>query len=76
MSAVRIADCRRAVGRFYNVTREEMLSESRPRRIARPRMIVMLLARELTAHRFPRFPTILEIETIPLVWQVCAVSVT
>lgn len=44
---LRIEDCRRALQVRFKVTKAEMLGPRRLRRIARPRQMAMVLAREL-----------------------------
>jgi len=47
-TGVRIADCRQLIGQRYGVENDEMLSDAKPRRVARPRQMAMTLARDLT----------------------------
>lgn len=48
-----IRDIERAACSVFGVTKDEMRSKSRLRRISRPRQIVMYLARELTPASYP-----------------------
>jgi len=52
-TGVRIEDCRKIVGQRYGVDKDEMLSKSRPRNVARPRQMAMKLARELAGRSSP-----------------------
>lgn len=53
MSAASISDCMRAVEARCGVTTLDLLSDRRAREIARPRQIVMWLARQTTYHSLP-----------------------
>jgi chromosomal replication initiator protein len=53
MKGVAIADCRRAVQVWYRMPKHEMLSPRLFRRMSRPRMIAMCLAREFTGGSMP-----------------------
>lgn len=44
----------RVVARYYGLTRDELVSPIRRRRLAHPRMVAMTLCRELTNASFPR----------------------
>jgi chromosomal replication initiator protein len=50
---ISIADCREVVGTYYRIKKETMLGPKRKRKIARPRQMVMTLARELTGASYP-----------------------
>lgn len=50
---VKIADCRRVVGLYYNIQRAQMIGASRRKAVARPRMMVMTLAHEFTGTSLP-----------------------
>lgn len=51
---VTIADCMRLVGERYGIDKATMIGRCRKRKIARPRMMVMTLAREVTGASLPR----------------------
>lgn len=53
MAKLSLKDVESVVCRRFNLTAEEIRSDSRARRIARPRQIAMFLARERTAYSFP-----------------------
>ncbi len=50
---VRIEDIQRIVAKHYNVSRQELVSNSRTRVIVKPRQIAMYLAKMLTPRSFP-----------------------
>jgi chromosomal replication initiator protein len=50
---VSIETIQKTVATYFNLSLEELLSETRQQPIARPRQIAMSLARELTPHSFP-----------------------
>ena len=45
---IKIGDCRAIVGQRFGVEKDEMLSDTHVRKVARPRQMAMKLARELT----------------------------
>lgn len=50
---ITLSDCRQLVGEFYSIPKDEMVSRTRMRKVARPRQMAMTLARELTDQSFP-----------------------
>lgn len=48
-----VADIKRAVSAHYGISEDDLLSDSRQRRLARPRQVGMYLARELTGKSLP-----------------------
>lgn len=51
---VTIADVQRAVARCYSLSVEDLVADSRVRRLAFPRQVAMYLCRELTSHSLPK----------------------
>lgn len=51
---VRVEDCRKAAQEAFGISRDEIMSERRPQRIAYARMAGMALARTLTHASLPR----------------------
>lgn len=54
---VSISTIQQVVTKYFNLTINELLSETKSQAIARPRQIAMCLARELTSHSFPEIGT-------------------
>lgn len=54
---VSIASIQNVVAKYFDLTVDELLSETKLQTIARPRQIAMSLARELTPHSFPEIGT-------------------
>jgi chromosomal replication initiator protein len=50
---VTIENIQKTVAEYYKIRTSELLSNTRSRRIARPRQIAMTLAKELTSHSLP-----------------------
>lgn len=48
-----VADIQQAVAEHYGITREQLLSRTRKREIARPRQVAMWLCRGLTPRSLP-----------------------
>lgn len=49
-----IANIKRAVADYYDITIEELESRRRVRKYSRPRMVAMYLARDMTAFSYPQ----------------------
>jgi chromosomal replication initiation ATPase DnaA len=50
---ITVADCRKIVGEHYFIPKEVMCGKGWHWSVARPRMMAMTLAREVTGHSFP-----------------------
>lgn len=50
---IKVADIQRAVAEHYGLQHDELLSDDKRRRVARPRQIGMYLARGLTPRSYP-----------------------
>lgn len=49
-----ISTIQKAVGKYYNVSREDLLGKRRTQSIAFPRQVAMYLCREMTSESFPK----------------------
>lgn len=50
---VEVSTIQKLIGKYYDISKQELLSASREQQFARPRMVGMYLARELTEHSLP-----------------------
>jgi len=50
---IRIEEIQRTVARYYNVSKQELLSHRRTRSIVKPRQVAMYLAKMMTPHSLP-----------------------
>jgi chromosomal replication initiation ATPase DnaA len=54
MTGLKIADVRREVGLYFNLSKPDLLKPTYARRFARPRQIAMTLSREFTGASYPK----------------------